>query len=95
MNPTVDEKNFTKSNSLWDRTSQLIPCGTQTLSKAPNQHAYGLSPKFLKSGKGCYVTDVDGNRYLDYSMGILPITLGYAYERVNQAIAEQLEKGIT
>ena len=89
------KETFKESDALWERGSKLIPCGTQTLSKAPNQHALGLSPKYLASGKGCYVTDVDGNRFLDYSMGILPITLGYAYDKVDDAIARQLKEGIT
>ena len=89
------KETFKESDTLWERGSKLIPCGTQTLSKAPNQHALGLSPKYLASGKGCYVTDVDGNRFLDYSMGILPITLGYAYDKVDDAIARQLKEGIT
>lgn len=89
------QPSFVRSDNLWERTEKLIPCGTQTLSKAPNQHALGLSPKFIRSGKGCYVTDVDGNRYLDYSMAILPITLGYAYDAVDCAIAKQLKDGIT
>lgn len=88
-------RNFKASNRLWERGSQLIPCGTQTLSKCPGQHAKGISPKYLQKGKGCYVIDVDGNRYLDYSMGILPITLGYAYGPVDRAVQSQLKQGIT
>lgn len=92
---TKDLRTFKESDALWEKGSLLIPAGTQTLSKSPHQHALGLSPKYLASGKGCYVTDVDGNEYLDYSMGILPITLGYAYERVDEAIRRQLKDGIT
>jgi glutamate-1-semialdehyde aminotransferase len=38
---------------------------------------------------------VDGNEYIDYNMGIGPISLGYCYDRIDNAIKEQLESGIT
>jgi glutamate-1-semialdehyde aminotransferase len=41
------------------------------------------------------VWDVDGNEFLDYQMGIGPISLGYAYDAVDCAIVAQLKDGIT
>ncbi|MCW8812073.1 MAG: aminotransferase class III-fold pyridoxal phosphate-dependent enzyme, partial [Chlorobium sp.] len=37
----------------------------------------------------------DGNEYLDFNMGIGPLSLGYAYDKVDEAIKKQLEDGIT
>ena len=51
--------------------------------------------KYLKKGKGSHVWDVDGNEYIDFNMGIGPISLGYAYDKVDNAIKKQLEDGIT
>jgi len=45
-------------------------------------------------GKGCRVWDVDGNVYIDYILALGPITLGYCYDRVDQAVREQLDKGM-
>lgn len=84
-----------ESNRFWERAVGLIPAGTQTLAKGPGQYVNGVAPKYLARGKGSHVWDVDGNRYLDYNMGIGPISLGYAYDRVDDAIRNQLTHGIT
>lgn len=84
-----------KSNELYDKALDLIPSLTQTLAKGPTQHINGIAPKYLQRGKGSHVWDVDGNEYIDYNMGIGPLSLGYAYEKVDNAIREQLKDGIT
>jgi len=83
------------SDAWYARAADLIPAGTQTLAKGPGQYVRGVAPKYLERGEGSHVWDVDGNEYLDYQMGIGPISLGYAYPRVDAAIREQLAKGIT
>lgn len=88
--PVID-----RSEGLWKRALDLIPAGTQTLSKGPTQYVDGVAPKYLKRGKGCHVWDVDGNEYIDYTMALLPVILGYAFEETNEAIRSQLEEGIT
>jgi glutamate-1-semialdehyde 2,1-aminomutase len=85
----------TASDALWERAKGLIPAGTQTLAKGPGQWVRGVAPKYLRRGKGSHVWDVDSNEYIDYSMGVGPISLGYAYDRVDQAICAQLADGIT
>ena len=84
-----------RSNDLYERARGLIPCFSQTLAKGPTQYVNGVAPKYLFRGKGSHVWDVDGNEYIDYNMGIGPLLLGYAYPRVDEAIREQLESGIT
>lgn len=83
------------SDRWYQRATGLIPAYTQTLAKGPGQYVNGIAPKFLQRGKGAHVWDVDGNEYIDYQMGIGPISLGYAYDAVDQAIREQLNDGIT
>jgi glutamate-1-semialdehyde aminotransferase len=84
-----------KSNELYNRALELIPATTQTLAKGPGQYIKGVAPKYLSRGKGAIVWDVDGNEYLDYNMGIGPLSLGYCYDKVDNAIREQLNYGIT
>ncbi len=84
-----------KSEALYERARKTIPSVTQTLAKGPTQYVKGVAPKYLERGKGCRVWDADGNEYLDFNMGIGPISLGYCYPRVDDAIRAQLEKGIT
>jgi glutamate-1-semialdehyde aminotransferase len=83
------------SDDLYSRASYLIPSVTQTLAKGPQQNVKGIAPKYLLKGKGAHVWDVDGNEYIDFNMAIGPLSLGYAYEKVDEAIKKQLEDGIT
>jgi glutamate-1-semialdehyde 2,1-aminomutase len=83
------------SIALLNRAEGLIPGFTQTLAKGPSQYVKGVAPIYLKSGKGSHVIDVDGNEFLDYTMGVGPLSLGYSYDVVNDAIKAQLEDGIT
>ncbi len=86
---------ITKSDELYKRALGLIPSVTQTLAKGPTQYVNGVAPKYLVKGKGSHVWDVDGNEYIDFNMGIGPLSLGYAYPKVDEAIKKQLEDGIT
>ncbi|HEX4339929.1 MAG TPA: aminotransferase class III-fold pyridoxal phosphate-dependent enzyme [Polyangiaceae bacterium] len=83
------------SNALWARSQGLIPAGTQTFAKGPGQYVDGVAPKYLARGKGAHVWDVDGNEYVDLNMAIGPLSLGYAYPAVDDAIRAQLASGIT
>jgi glutamate-1-semialdehyde aminotransferase len=84
-----------QSNKWYDIALDLIPALSQTMAKSPSQYVNGIAPKYLKSGRGSHVIDVDGNEYLDYNMAIGPISLGYAYPRTDNAILNQLKDGIT
>lgn len=52
---------------------------------------YGRYPLALQRGKGCYVYDVDGNRYLDLISGIGVNSLGHAHPRIMKTIRRQAE----
>lgn len=84
-----------KSNEIYERAQGLIPALTQTLAKGPGQYVNGVAPKYLVRGRGARVWDADGNEYIDFNMGIGPISLGYCYEAVDDAIRAQLADGIT
>jgi glutamate-1-semialdehyde aminotransferase len=83
------------SDAYYTRALGLIPAVTQTLAKGPGQFVQGVAPKYLQRGKGARVWDVDGNEYLDLCMAIGPVSLGYAYDAVDDAIRQQLADGIT
>lgn len=84
-----------KSDEYYKIALELIPAQTQTLAKGPGQNIKGVAPKYLQRGKGSHVWDVDGNEYIDYTMAVGPLSLGYAYDKVDNAIKEQLKDGIT
>ena len=74
---------------------QLIPSAAQTYSKSYFYFTEGAAPAFLDRGNGAYVWDVDGNKFTDFILGLGPVTLGYNDAHVNQAIIEQLSKGMS
>jgi glutamate-1-semialdehyde aminotransferase len=85
---------FTNSLDLWEQGRRLIPGGSQTNSKRPGNYAFGAYPIYAARAQGSHIWDVDGNEYVDYVLGLGPISLGYAYPAVDAAIREQLERGI-
>ncbi len=78
---------------LTRRTAALIPAGTQTLSKGTDQFCQGFGPTHLVRGQGCRVWDTSGKRYLDYPMGLGPITLGHGHPAVVEAVTRALREG--
>jgi glutamate-1-semialdehyde 2,1-aminomutase len=91
----IDYPEIRESLRCFSRARDLVPAQTQTLAKGPTQYVHGVAPVYAFRGKGARLWDVDGNEYIDYNMGIGPISLGYAYDRVDDAIRKQLESGIT
>ena len=52
---------------------------------------YALAPAF---GEGCWITDVDGNRFLDFTAGIAVCTTGHCHPRIVKAVQEQAARMI-
>lgn len=82
-----------QSKSYSARLHSVIPGGAHTYSRGDDQFPDN-APQILERGKGAYVWDPDGNRYLDYGMGLRSVTVGYCDEQINRAVIEQLEKGV-
>lgn len=88
-------KSLTNSTKLLHRAQKLIPSLSQTFSKGPSSYVEGVYPTYVLKGKGSHIFDVDGNKYIDYVLGLGPIILGYNYSKVNNAIIKQLKSGIS
>jgi glutamate-1-semialdehyde aminotransferase len=84
--------NFTRSDEYRRVIHSLIPGGAHTYSKGDDQFPV-LSPAAITHGKGAYVWDVDGNKFLDTLMGLTSVSLGHAYEPVVNRVIEELHKG--
>ncbi len=82
----------TKSQQWGIRLRKVIPGGSSTGSKSPR--LMPDEPGVIVRGEGCRVWDADGRDYIDYRNGLGPITLGYRYPAVENAIRRQLENGI-
>jgi glutamate-1-semialdehyde 2,1-aminomutase len=86
--------NLQKSFELLEKAREIIPHQTQTFSRAASSFVEGIYPVYIDHAYGSHFVDVDGNNFLDYLLGLGPITLGYAYPAVDSAIISQLKKGI-
>jgi len=78
---------------LWEKAKGLILSGTNTMSKSPRHIAPGACPVFVDRAQGPYFWDVDGNRYLDFPLGLGAVVLGHAHPAVEDAVAAQLRRG--
>ncbi len=76
-----------KSKQLFERAQQSIPGGVNSPVRAFK--SVGGTPVFIKSAKGAYLYDADGNKYIDYIASWGPMILGHAYEPVVKAIREK------
>lgn len=83
---------FTLSNNYRKTIHNLIPGGAHTYSKGDDQFPL-LSPAAIAYGKGAYVWDLDGNKFMDCLMGLTAVSLGHAYEPVLQRVIVELQKG--
>jgi glutamate-1-semialdehyde 2,1-aminomutase len=76
--------NRTHSLALQQRAERFFPGGVNSPVRA--FRAVGGSPPFVESGEGAYLTDADGNRYIDYFGSWGPMILGHAFPPAVEAI---------
>ena len=89
----TEKLDITKSLELFEEALELVPGGVLGARK-PGDFIKGEYPIFLETGKGCRLTDVDGNEFIDFLCGYGPIILGYREEEVDDAVYKQIaEKG--
>lgn len=84
---------FKRSDEFRKRIHQLIPGGAHTYSKGDDQFPQ-ICPAAITHGKGAWVWDVDGNKFLDCSMGLTSVTLGHAFEPVLDKVKQELDNGV-
>ena len=82
-----------RSAELYDRALELLPGGVNSPVRA--MRALGRDPIFIASGSGSHLTDVDGNRYIDWVSSWGPLILGHADPEVTAAIIAAAERGST
>ncbi len=86
---------LTKSLDMQERARNIIPGMTQLLSKRPDMFTLGAWPGYYKKAKGVEVWDLDGNQYVDMSIGGIGATvLGYADPDVDGAVINAITSGV-
>ena len=84
---------MTRSEQLFQEAVTRIPGGVNSPVRAFG--SVGLTPRFIASAKGAYLTDADGNQYLDYIGSWGPMILGHATPLVLQKVEEACRKGLS
>jgi len=83
----------TRSEELFRRAQQRIPGGVNSPVRA--FRSVGGTPRFIRRGSGCRITDVDGNTYVDCIGSWGPLILGHCFPPVVEAVREALENGLS
>lgn len=82
-----------QSALLFNRAKEVLPGGVNSPVRAFG--AIGISPRFIKSASGCYITDVDGKTYLDYVGSWGPMVLGHNHPVVQEAVVKAAKNGLS
>ncbi|MCC5576651.1 glutamate-1-semialdehyde 2,1-aminomutase [Microtetraspora sp. AC03309] len=82
-----------KSAELFERARRIVPGGVNSPVRAFG--AVGGVPRFMASGQGPYITDVDGNRYVDLVCSWGPMILGHRHPAVIEAVEGALAHGLS
>ncbi len=82
---------YKRSSQLFIEAEKVIPGGVNSPVRAFK--SVGGTPIFVKSAKGAYLYDEDGNRLIDYINSWGPMILGHAYAPVVEAVIEKAKLG--
>ena len=82
---------YQRSSQLFAEAEKVIPGGVNSPVRAFK--AVGGTPIFVKSAKGAYLFDEDGNKLIDYINSWGPMILGHAFEPVVDAVIERAKLG--
>jgi glutamate-1-semialdehyde 2,1-aminomutase len=80
-----------KSEKLFEKAKNYFPGGVNSPVRA--FRSVGGTPLFIEKGKGAYIWDADGNKYIDFCCSWGPLILGHANPKVVKAISETVKKG--
>jgi glutamate-1-semialdehyde 2,1-aminomutase len=83
----------TASTALFDRARAVIPGGVNSPVRA--FRSVGGTPRFMVSGRGPYLTDADGNDYVDLVCSWGPLILGHAHPGVIEAVHRAASVGLS
>ena len=82
-----------RSEELFERAVERIPGGVNSPVRAYG--AIGMAPRFIERADGCYIYDVDGNKYIDYIDSWGPMILGHNFPAVRESVLKACENGLS
>jgi len=82
-----------KSVKAFEEAQKLIPGGVNSPVRA--FASVGGIPRFIASGEGAYIIDIDGNKYVDYVQSWGPLIFGHRNEEIETAVIEAVKHGLS
>lgn len=92
MTDTAIQQRHAASASWNQRLNDVMPWGSSTCSKSPA--LLPDEPQVIVRGDGCRVWDDRGREFIDFRNALGPVTLGYRFPAVDEAVRKQLDSGI-
>lgn len=91
----MEDRNISRQQSaaLFEEAKRYFPGGVHSPVRA-FKSVVG-PPLFMRRGEGCRLTDVDGNKYIDFCCSWGPLILGHGHPGVKKLILEAVESGTT
>ena len=80
---------FDNSKKLYEEAKKMVPGG---VSSSIRQTEWPV-PLFFKSAKGSKMTDVDGNEFIDYVMGMGPNIFGHSPDFITKSVYQDMQDG--
>ena len=84
---------FKKSIKAYKEACEVIPGGVDSPVRAFK--SVGGTPPFIKKGKGAYLYDIDGNKYLDFVQSWGPLIFGHSDKDIEKAVIKTAKLGLS
>ena len=84
---------FKKSIKAYKKACEVIPGGVDSPVRAFT--SVGGTPPFIKKGKGQYLFDIDGNKYLDFVQSWGPLIFGHCDKDIEKAVIKTAKSGLS
>ncbi|MCT7635106.1 glutamate-1-semialdehyde 2,1-aminomutase [Aliarcobacter butzleri] len=84
---------FGKSIEAYTKACEVIPGGVDSPVRAFK--SVGGTPPFIKKGKGAYLYDVDGNKYVDFVQSWGPLIFGHCDKDIEKVVIKTAKKGLS
>src|SRR5450432_409736 len=79
------------SEAAYAKAKKVMPGGVS--SPVRSFKSVGGTPPFIREAHGCTITDIDGNKYIDYVSSYGPLIVGHVNERVVAALSKAIGRG--
>ena len=79
---------FTRSQEIYERALRVLPGGVSRNAVLRRPH-----PLYAANGEGCYVTDIEGVRRIDFANNMASLIHGHAHPAIVEAVGRQLRRG--